>query len=114
MTDTFTLLSERLRAARASRSALRSRAMGTRERLLPTRLTEDAKRAARDLTTETGERIRQHPFLTAGTAIALIAITFNRPLGRIADRLIDKWLPLDSETDENVAGAAADTPFISG
>jgi hypothetical protein len=82
---------------------MRARAEGTARRLTPARLGDDAKQAARDLATETGERIRQHPFLAAGAALALVAITFNRPLGRIADRLIDKWLPPLDEADEEAS-----------
>jgi ElaB/YqjD/DUF883 family membrane-anchored ribosome-binding protein len=106
MSDPLSLLAQRIAATRSSRSAVRDRAARTVQRLSPAQLANDAKRAASDLAKETGEQVRRHPFTAVGAIAALLAVTFHRPLGRIADRLIDQWLPLpESLSDEDADSA---------
>lgn len=102
MNSAFTDLTRRIAAARASREQLRTRAALTVQRYAPGRLADDATALAKDMARETGARVRQHPFIAAGAVVALVAATFSKPLGRLADRLIDEWLPPEDEMPERL------------
>ena len=109
-------------AAREARARLAQQAGATRDRLLPSRLTADARLAAeqrmRTAVADTADHIRSNKVETAVTVGAVIAWIFRKPLLRVAPpaaRSAYNWLagrlavvlpahPADEHAGDEISG----------
>jgi ElaB/YqjD/DUF883 family membrane-anchored ribosome-binding protein len=93
VTDRLDDLRQQSAKTAAQRRALQARVAQTVDRLAPPRLAQDAIEFATDMVQETRQQVRANPLTAAGVvAVAAIAV-FNRPLGRLVDRWLDRIDP---------------------